>query len=112
MASFVVRDDRGAREAAGPRPPATIADPGSEARWRLVDSDRDAAWDHLRTHRGALLARYPREEIALHRDRVVVHAADPGEFRRLLEEYLAGTGMDPNRLHFEFLDPDAPLFAG
>ena len=84
---------------------------GGEERWRLVNEDRDAAWDHLGSHRDDLLAKYPHEEIALHRDRVVVHAADRGEFSRLLDEYLERTGMDRNRLHFEYLDPDPPLWS-
>ncbi len=85
---------------------------GGEDGWRRIYADRDAAREYLGAHRDALLDRYPYQEIALHRDRVVVHAADPDEFSRLLEEYLASSGVDRNRLHFEFLDPDPPLFVG
>ncbi len=81
-------------------------------RWRLVKADRDAAWAYLNARRAELLEHYPGEEIALHRDRVVVHADDADDFERLLEQYVAESGTDRNRLHFEYLDPDPPLFAG
>ena len=84
---------------------------GGEERWRLVHADRDAALDYVGSHRDDLLARYPCQKVALHRDRVVVHATDQAEFSRLLDEYVGRTGMDRSRLHIEYLDPDPPLWA-
>lgn len=89
------------------------ADPslGSD-RWSVAKSDRDAAWEYVTSSREELVRRYPGQEVALLRDRVVVHAADPADFERQLEEYVSESGTDRNSLHFEHLDPDPPLFAG
>ena len=89
------------------------ADPsrGSD-RWSIAKSDRDAAWEYVTSSREELLRRYPGQEVALLRGRVVVHAADPADFERQLEAYVSASGTDRNSLHFEHLDPDPPLFAG
>ena len=84
---------------------------GGEERWRLINADRDMAWDFVNAHRDELLANYPRESIAVHRDRVVVHGADKDEFSRLLDDYVTRTGMDRSRLHLTYLDPDRQLWA-
>ena len=81
-------------------------------RWRVVKADRDAAWEYLKTCRDELVGSYPGEEIALHGERIVAHAADPADFERLVEEYVAASGTDRSSLHFEHLDPDPPFFAG
>ena len=89
------------------------ADPLLDAdRWSAAKSDRAAAWEYVTSSREELLRRYPGQEVALHRDRVVVHAADPADFERMLDEYVSESGTDRNSLHFEHLDPDPPLFAG
>jgi LPS O-antigen subunit length determinant protein (WzzB/FepE family) len=84
---------------------------GGEERWKLINSDRDAAWSHVNGHRDELLAKYPRESIAVHRDRVVVHAADADEFSNQLDDYVARTGMDRNALYIAYMDPDRQLWA-
>ena len=81
-------------------------------RWTIAKSDRDAAWEYVASCREELVRRYPGQEVAVHRDRVVVHAANPADFERLLEAYVSKSGTDRNSLHFEHLDPDPPLFAG
>ena len=81
-------------------------------RWRMVKADRDAAWEYVKMCRDELVGSYPGEEVALHRERVVAHAADPDDFERLVEEYVAASGADRSSLHFEYLDPDPPFFAG
>lgn len=84
---------------------------GGEAAMAAMDADRDAGWDYLQAHYDELLARYPGEEIALHRDRVVVHAADRDDFSRLLERYLSETGIHPSALEMHYMDTDPPLLA-
>lgn len=90
-----------------------IAEQSSDMdRWTIAKSDRDVAWEYVASCREELLRRYPGQEVAVHRDQVVVHAANPADFERLLEEYVSKSGTDRNSLHFEHLDPDPPLFAG
>lgn len=113
MASFVVEHDRNSR-AGDPRAAALSAEPGEwrdDPQWSQVIADSDAGWEHLREHHGELLARYPNERIALHRDRVVFHSPDWDEFDRLLEEHLVRTGIHPSSLTMPYMDPDPPLLA-
>ena len=88
------------------------AEPGGEwyedPGWRQVVADNDASWAYLLEHHDELLARYPNERVALHRDRVVFHSADADEFERLLGEYLAATGIHPSALEMPYLDVDPP----
>ena len=84
---------------------------GGEEAMAAIDADRDAGWDYLQAHYEELLATYPGESIALHCDRVVVHAASQEDFSRLLEEYLERTGTHPSALEMHSLDTDPPLLA-
>ena len=115
MASFAVGDESGRRAASATGAVASPAEPGNEwyddPKWERIRADREASLDYLEAHRDELLARYPNEEIALHRDRVVLHAAEADEFGRLLEAYLAETGVHPSSLAVRYMDPDPPELA-
>ena len=84
---------------------------GGEENRAAMRADRDAGRAYLEAHYDELLARYPDEQIAVLRDRVVVHAAEQQEFGRLLEEYLAEEGTDPARLYGRYMASDPPLLA-
>lgn len=96
---------------AAPPPDATSGEWYHDPKWARIRDDREAGADYLWAHYDALLARYPNEEIAVYRDRVVFHATESSEFGRLLEDYLARTDMHPSSLELHYMDPDPPLLA-
>ena len=76
---------------------------GGEEAMRAADADWKASWDYLYANYGVLNALYPDETIALHRDRVVAHHADPYEFPRELDRRLAETGIDRRGLEIHHM---------
>ena len=70
----------------------------------MIDADRDTGEAYLEAHYETLLARYPDESIALHRDRVVAHSADRDEFDRLLLAYVSDAAIHPSALELHSMD--------
>ena len=77
---------------------------GREAVERML-ADHLAATNYIEEHRAELTARYPDETIAVHRDKVVAHSADPDEFDRQFE----ATGIPSNRMVVETMLVDPPM---
>ncbi len=84
---------------------------GGEQALAVIDADRDTGEAYLEAHYETLLARYPDESIALHRDRVVAHSADRDEFDRLLLAYVSDAAIHPSAIELHSMDTDPPLLA-
>lgn len=76
---------------------------GGEEAMRAADADREAGREYLRANYGVLNALHPDETIALHRDRVVAHHADPYEFPRELDRRLEETGVSRHGLVIHYM---------